>query len=692
MEAVLPYMYIAFPKRKNKHLFLTANVKVLLTFDIGTVFEVDGTSFNKTPSTDQYYENVTGTVMNKNTIEDFKSIDKAALLNSVGEIVWANIKQKTWITSPGVLLNFIILSFADLKKYHYYYWFAFPAPSQPTVYVKSNQDITTQFSDKEIEALSQEYKSLDPAQKCFFALCKENDNICVRSLSEVLNSEKVDVSSTYFVFEDPSAGENPGWPLRMFLAALLDHSPSLAGSELQIIGLRCKQNGAVDSSRVFGIRIPQNVQGVESAGWVGWERNDKGNFGPKLANMSASMDPIKLADTSSDLNIRLMKWRLVPDIDVEVMKKTKCLLLGAGTLGCHVARDLLAWGFRHITFIDSGKVSFSNPTRQVLFNYEDCLNGGKKKAIAAADNLKLILPTVNTKGIVAHIPMPGHPIGESLKEETITNINTIIDAIADHDVIFLLLDTREARWLPTLIGAHYGKIVINAALGFDSYLVIRHGFGASCDDTPQEGSSIHAVSVPGSQLGCYFCNDVTAPGNSLRDRTLDQQCTVTRPGGAAIAGALAVEVLVAMLQHPMTTLDQQCTVTRPGGTAIAGALAVEVLVAMLQHPMRANAPAICNATEDLPPNTQGVLGSVPHSIRGFLHSYETVLPTCTKFKQCIACSENVIKLYREEGIEFLLKVFNSGTYLEEVTGLAELHLAAEMTDILTFSDEDEMTE
>ena len=51
----------------------------------------------------------------------------------------------------------------------------------------------------------------------------------------------------------------------------------------------------------------------------------------------------------------------------------------------------------------------------------------------------------------------------------------------------------------------------NAALGFDTYLVMRHGVVDS--QSADNGDT---------QLGCYFCNDVVAPGDSTTDRTLDQ--------------------------------------------------------------------------------------------------------------------------------------------------------------------------
>lgn len=46
------------------------------------------------------------------------------------------------------------------------------------------------------------------------------------------------------------------------------------------------------------------------------------------------LDPKVIAEEAVDLNLKLMKWRMMPGLDLEVMKKTKCLLLGSGSLGC----------------------------------------------------------------------------------------------------------------------------------------------------------------------------------------------------------------------------------------------------------------------------------------------------------------------------------------------------------------------
>lgn len=207
------------------------------------------------------------------------------------------------------------------------------------------------------------------------------------------------------------------------------------------------------------------------------------------------------ADINVDLNLKLMKWRVAPELDLDVIRNTRCLLLGAGTLGAYVARNLLSWGVHKITFIDSGTVSFSNPVRQPLYSFKDCIGGKTMKAIRAAEVLKEIYPGVDAQGFDMTVPMAAHPFSDAQEAGVKQDYLKLRRLFDEHDVIFLLMDTRESRWLPTVMGKSMGKLVMNAALGFDSYVVMRHGVKPSDD---QKG---------GEELGCYYCSDVVAPGD-----------------------------------------------------------------------------------------------------------------------------------------------------------------------------------
>lgn len=195
-------------------------------------------------------------------------------------------------------------------------------------------------------------------------------------------------------FIDPCADPtNPGWPLRNLLAYLRKLYPDTT-ARLRILcwrDLELPPDGHWKSR--FGI-LTSDPQPTTRLSAVGWEKNPRGQLGPRLADLAPMMDPTRLADQAVDLNLKLMRWRILPSLNLDSIAATKCLLLGAGTLGCYVARTLMAWGIRTITLVDSGRVSFSNPVRQPLFEFQDCLNGGKPKAECAAARLHSIFPGV----------------------------------------------------------------------------------------------------------------------------------------------------------------------------------------------------------------------------------------------------------------------------------------------------------
>ncbi|XP_069795971.1 ubiquitin-like modifier-activating enzyme ATG7 isoform X5 [Narcine bancroftii] len=610
---------------------------------------------------------VLGTLYNTNTLQSFKSTDKKALLEQVGKEIWEDIKSGRAIEDPSILSTFLLLTYADLKKYHFYYWFAFPAVcfSEAIPIIQPPIGLADKFSTSQIQTLQKAYDELCQREEAtaipYFLAKYTEDSVSLTSLRNWNEFFKGQTKVTVGVYDPCTLTQYPGWPLRNLLVLIAYNWGSFLDS-LEVLCFRDRTMQGVRDIRhsiIFEIKLPQMASPTGCPKCVGWEKNQKGSLGPRMVNLSECMDPKRLAESSVDLNLKLMRWRLVPTLDLENVVTTRCLLLGAGTLGCNVARTLMSWGVRQITFVDNAKVSYSNPVRQSLYEFEDCLEGGKPKALAAVEKLQKIFPGLKVEGYNLTIPMPGHPVNfsEVTMQQAQNDVEQLEKLIRSHDVIFLLMDTRESRWLPTVIAATQRKLVINAALGFDTFVVMRHGLKKPKQESGEPalptatipssvvGSSLFS-NIPGHKLGCYFCNDVVAPGDSTRDRTLDQQCTVSRPGLAMIAGALAVELMVSILQHP------------EGGYAIA------------------------SSSDDRLNEPPTSLGLVPHQIRGFLSRFDNVLPASLAFDKCTACSPVVLDRFENEGFQFLANAFNSShSFLEDLTGLTLLHQETQAAEL-----------
>lgn len=218
--------------------------------------------------------------------------------------------------------------------------------------------------------------------------------------------------------------------------------------------------------------------------------------------------------------------------------------------------------------------------------------------------------------------MPGHRIDDRAAVER--SVAEIWQLVREHDVLFLLTDSRESRWLPTVLGAAEGKTVLTIALGFDSFVAMRHGSAAGAVE---------------ARLGCYFCHDMHAPGDTIAHRTLDQQCTVTRPGVSYLASAVGVELLASILQHPLGN----------------------------------DAPPTSTLTPLEPlPDCASILGTVPHQIRGYLSHFQNMQLVGEAFSACTACSPPILQSVRRDGAAFILRALEEPAHAALVSGAAAL--------------------
>ncbi|XP_039287408.1 ubiquitin-like modifier-activating enzyme ATG7 [Nilaparvata lugens] len=612
-----------------------------------SLFTVGLSSFNKSISIPEncLYTNVArGYCINKNTLESYKSCDKTDLVSMYGQRLKKQMCNGDVLDDPSLLSSFILLSHADLKKYNFIYWFAFLVPQDITINSIGSNPLEAEFTTDMISDIFFGHSQLDVINRTFFVVVKTIDGIKVYTLKEFSSSFKngeLDKLCYYFAFCDCSSdSKNPSWYLRNYLAFI---HLQFSNKSMKVICIRDKETS-------YALQV--TIEGGNSLEkWIGWKRKSDGKFGPVLVNLGDSMDPARLAENGKRLNLSLMKWRLAPELNLDIVRNTSFLLLGSGTLGCSVALNLTAWGADKITFVDSGRVSYSNPPRQFLFSFEDS-RSNVHKAHAAAKRLNCISPSMEARSEVLEIPMPGHATSDiafKLKGSDVFPSDHLSQLISEHDVIFLLTDTRESRWLPTLLARHHKKLEV---------ISCSNGENERLKTLPlRKPHKMKSQANEGAMESFYFERSNDSKKRYQNVIRIDSDCLSTAD----------------------RTLDQQCTVTRPGVASLAAALAVELTVSILQHPKR----DACDSADET------VLGAIPHSIRGYLSSFSHILPSTPAFESCVACSTKVLSAYEKEGRLFLKKVYESSTYLENLTGISKLLDDPNINEIVELDDEED---
>jgi ubiquitin-like modifier-activating enzyme ATG7 len=539
------------------------------------------------------------TLINVNTAKDFRELDRKQVFEG---------HSKELLEHP-VIPRVYVMSFADLKSYNFTYNVALPTIG-PDGY--------------EFEYKSHSLKSSsaivfgDKAGRAITVLSREGNREVEFSPSIVCDGDIIVIYDRVFCSDDPIA--LPFYSRSVLTSIASRLSPN---SEIEI-SVRVVSESTASELKGVCLKPCRSVRLIPN--WMKWTNPvTQQPTAVMSVDLKRFMDPVTIAADSVALNIKLMKWRLLPGLEPEKMSNLRFLLIGAGTLGCAVARCLLAWGVSHITFVDSGRVSYSNPARQWLFNLEDAACSAPKAATAAR-RLKEVLPSAHIQGFELAVPLPGHPVDLDHVESSLEQLETLVN---NHDVVFMLTDSRESRWLPSLLvhAAPNAPLGVSVALGFDSYLVKIQSY-------KDQGSS------------CYFCNDVNAPTDQTAFRTLDQQCTVTRPGMAAIASCMAVE-LVASFAQSKDGFESKRTA-----------------------------------------HDESLLGALPDQIRGFLGTFQSFPAVTEKFPNCICCSDQILHAFREDKLGFLKAVVRDSNQLMAVSGLKEFTERVS-DDVLLFDDEDD---
>ena len=182
---------------------------------------VDATAFtsslcHRTYSSGGYFR-MNGELLVFNSIDEFKNVDKQSLINEFGiRCVNDALQNNEFLKNPDMVSKFQLITYCDLKKHKFFFWFAYPAvlhSIQPTVMTIHCLD--DEFSEKQISQFLSAYDVWREAHtSAFFSVFCGSNSLSVKSCTDF----EVGNSSVYLGMCDSSVDPNfPSWLLRNML-------------------------------------------------------------------------------------------------------------------------------------------------------------------------------------------------------------------------------------------------------------------------------------------------------------------------------------------------------------------------------------------------------------------------------------------------------------------------------------------
>ena len=202
--------------------------------------------------------------------------------------------------------------------------------------------------------------------------------------------------------------------------------------------------------------------------------------------------------------------RNIPAVSEEEMAKigtSRVLVVGCGGLGGNIIEYLTRVGIGSLTVVDGDVFEESNLNRQILSTSE---NIGKKKALAAAERVKAIDPSVSVT-----------PVCEFLTKENAREL------MADVDLVIDALDNASARLILEDAASEAGLAIVHGAIcGWDlQAMLVPPGSGMlhqmyTEDYVPSTKTSLPVTpaicaAVEASVAIQYLCGRKTALENNL---------------------------------------------------------------------------------------------------------------------------------------------------------------------------------